>query len=173
MNEKYIQALILGTIIGFAIIIDDFIAPKQNHKMMQKHLMVKDIKKLPHWKEDSGKKIKLHETEGHEVLVFKSDDKTEEKNELKQIIKIKIDTKDGGDKETKKEIKIKVNTDDITDVNVESILKEIQNQLSDKELDKVKSKLEVAKSELESVITDFTNEVDDVDIDIELEVDSD
>ena len=173
MNEKYIQALILGTIIGFAIIIDDFTAPKQNHKMMQKHLMVKDIKKLPHWKEDSGKKIKLHETEGHEVLVFKSDDKTEEKNELKQIIKIKIDTKDSGDKETKKEIKIKVNTDDITDVNVESILKEIQNQLSDKELDKVKSKLEVAKSELESVITDFTNEVDDVDIDIELEVDSD
>ena len=56
----------------------------------------------------------------------------------------------------KKEIKIKVNTDDITDVNVESILKEIQNQLSDEELDKVKSKLEVAKSELESVITDFT-----------------
>ena len=172
MNEKYIQALILGTIIGFAIIIDDFIAPKQNHKMMQKHLMVKDIK-TPHWKEDSGKKIKLHETEGHEVLVFKSDDKTEEKNELKQIIKFKIDTKDGGDKETKKEIKIKVNTDDITGVNVESILKEIQNQLSDEELDKVKSKLEVAKSELESVITDFTNEVDDIDIDIEVEVDND
>ena len=46
MNEKYIQALIL-VIIGFAIIIDDFIAPKQNHKMMQKHLMVKDIKKAP------------------------------------------------------------------------------------------------------------------------------
>ena len=172
MNEKYIQALILGTIIGFAIIIDDFIAPKQNHKMMQKHLMVKDIK-TPHWKEDSGKKIKLHETEGHEVLVFKSDDKTEEKNELKQIFEIKIDAKDGDDKETKKEIKIKVNTDDITDVNVESILKEIQNQLSDEELDKVKSKLEVAKSELESVITDFTNEVDDIDIDIEVEVDSD
>ena len=172
MNEKYIQALILGTIIGFAIIIDDFIAPKQNHKMMQKHLMVKDIK-TPHWKEDSGKKIKLHETEGHEVLVFKSDDKTEEKNELKQIFKIKIDAKDGDDKETKKEIKIKVNTDDITDVNVESILNEIQNQLSDEELDKVKSKLEVAKSELESVITDFTNEVDDIDIDIEVEVDSD
>ena len=58
-------------------------------------------------------------------------------------------------------------------MNVESILKEIQNQLSDEELDKVKSKLEVAKSELESVITDFTNEVDDIDIDIEVEVDSD
>ena len=164
--------IIANPIIGFAIIIDDFIAPKQNHKMMQKHLMVKDIK-TPHWKEDSGKKIKLHETEGHEVLVFKSDDKTEEKNELKQIFEIKIDAKDGDDKETKKEIKIKVNTDDITDVNVESILKEIQNQLSDEELDKVKSKLEVTKSELESVITDFTNEVDDIDIDIEVEVDSD
>ena len=49
MNEKYIQALILGTIIGFAIIIDDFIAPKQNHTMTQKHLMVKDIKRRPYF----------------------------------------------------------------------------------------------------------------------------
>ena len=170
MNEKYIQALILGTIIGFAIIIDDFIAPKQNHTMMQKHLMVKDIK-TPSWKENSGKKIKLHEIEDHDVLVFKPDDKTVKKNELKQIYKIKIDTEDGDDEESKKEIRIKVNTDNITDVNVESIFEEIQNQLSNEELNKVKSKLEVAKSELKSVITDLTNELDDIDIDIEVEVD--
>ena len=170
MNEKYIQALILGTIIGFAIIIDDFIAPKQNHTMTQKHLMVKDIK-TPNWKEDSGKKIELHEIEDHDVFIFKPDDKTVKKNELKQIYKIKIDTEDGDDEESKKEIRIKVNTDNITDVNVESIFEEIQNQLSNEELNKVKSRLEVAKSELKSVITDLTNELDDIDIDIEVEVD--
>ena len=170
MNEKYIQALILGTIIGFAIIIDDFIAPKQNHTMTQKHLMVKDIK-TPNWKEDSGKKIELHKIEDHDVFIFKPDDKTVKKNELKQIYKIKIDTEDGDDEESKKEIRIKVNTDNITDVNVESIFEEIQNQLSNEELNKVKSKLEVAKSELKSVITDLTNELDDIDIDIEVEVD--
>lgn len=170
MNEKYIQALILGTIIGFAIIIDDFIAPKQNHTMTQKHLMVKDIK-TPNWKKDSGKKIELHEIEDHDVFIFKPDDKTVKKNELKQIYKIKIDTEDGDDEESKKEIRIKVNTDNITDVNVESIFEEIQNQLSNEELNKVKSKLEVAKSELKSVITDLTNELDDIDIDIEVEVD--
>ncbi|MDB3951243.1 hypothetical protein N9403_06400 [Gammaproteobacteria bacterium] len=170
MNEKYIQALILGTIIGFAIIIDDFIAPKQNHTMTQKHLMVKDIK-TSNWKEDSGKKIELHEIEDHDVFIFKPDDKTVKKNELKQIYKIKIDTEDGNDEESKKEIRIKVNTDNITDVNVESIFEEIQNQLSNEELNKVKSKLEVAKSELKSVITDLTNELDDIDIDIEVEVD--
>ena len=170
MNEKYIQALILGTIIGFAIIIDDFIAPKQNHTMTQKHLMVKDIK-TPNWKEDSGKKIELNEIEDHDVFIFKPDDKTVKKNELKQIYKIKIDTEDGDDEESKKEIRIKVNTDNITDVNVESIFEEIQNQLSNEELNKVKSKLEVAKSELKSVITDLTNELDDIDIDIEVEVD--
>ena len=170
MNEKYIQALILGTIIGFAIIIDDFIAPKQNHTMTQKHLMVKDIK-TPNWKVDSGKKIELHEIEDHDVFIFKPDDKTVKKNELKQIYKIKIDTEDGDDEESKKEIRIKVNTDNITDVNVESIFEEIQNQLSNEELNKVKSKLEVAKSELKSVITDLTNELDNIDIDIEVEVD--
>ena len=116
MNEKYIQALILGSIIGFAIIIDDYIAPKPNQKIMQKHLMVKDIRKSPKWVEDTGKEIKLHETEGHEVLVFKSDDKTVKKNELKQIIKFKIDGNDNNDKETKKDIRININTDDITDV---------------------------------------------------------
>jgi len=35
MNEKYIQAIILGSIIGFAILIDDFISPQPNPKIMQ------------------------------------------------------------------------------------------------------------------------------------------
>ena len=60
MNEKYIQALILGSYYWFAIVIDDYIAPKQIIIMMQKHLMVKDIKTSPIGK-DSGKKIDLHE----------------------------------------------------------------------------------------------------------------
>ena len=73
MNEKYIQALILGSIIGFAIVIDDYIGPKPNHRMMKKHIMIKDSKNS-NWREKSGKKINLHELEGHDVLEFKSDD---------------------------------------------------------------------------------------------------
>jgi len=52
MNEKYIQALILGSIIGFAIVIDDYIGPKPNHRMMQKHIMIKDSKNS-NWREKS------------------------------------------------------------------------------------------------------------------------
>ena len=50
INEKYIQALILGGVIGFAIVIDDFIGPKPGHKIMQKHIKVKDAKNF-NWKE--------------------------------------------------------------------------------------------------------------------------
>ena len=51
INEKYIQALILGSVIGFAIVIDDFIGPKPDHKIMQEHIRVKDAKNF-NWKEN-------------------------------------------------------------------------------------------------------------------------
>ncbi len=80
INEKYIQALILGSVIGFAIVIDDFIGPKPDHKIMQKHIKVKDAKNF-NWKEKSGKNMDLHEIENHEVFLFKSDD-----DEMKKFI---------------------------------------------------------------------------------------
>ena len=111
MNEKYIQALILGSIIGFAIVIDDYIGPKSNDKMMQKKFEVKDIKRL-HWNEDSGKKIDFNELEDHGVLIFKADNKKVNSGDLKKIFKIKIDGNDNNDEEVKKDIRIKINSDD-------------------------------------------------------------
>ena len=40
MNEKYIQALILGSLIGGAILFDDFVKPKKE-KSMKKHMIIK------------------------------------------------------------------------------------------------------------------------------------
>lgn len=40
MNEKYIQALILGSLIGGAILFDDYVKP-QKEKAMKKHMIIK------------------------------------------------------------------------------------------------------------------------------------
>ena len=40
MNEKYIQALILGSLIGGAILFDDYVKP-QKEKDMKKHMIIK------------------------------------------------------------------------------------------------------------------------------------
>ena len=171
MNEKYIQALILGSIIGFAIVIDVYIGPKSNDKMMQKKFEVKDIKRL-HWNEDSGKKIDFNELEDHGVLIFKADDKKVNSGELKKIFKIKIDGNDNNDEEVKKDIRIKINSDDMSDIDIQSIFEEIQAQLTDEEFNEVRSKLEDARSELENALTEASDQLDDVDIDIQVEVEN-
>jgi len=171
MNEKYIQALILGSIIGFAIIIDDYIGPKPNHKMIQKKFEAKDIKRL-HWNEDSDQKINFNEIEDHEVLIFKADNKKVNSGELKKIFKIKIDGNDNNDEEVKKDIRIKINSDDMSDIDIQSIFEEIQAQLTDEELNEVKSKLEDAKSALETALTEASDQLDTVDIDIQVEVEN-
>ena len=44
MNEKYIQALILGSLIGGAILFDDYVKPTKE-KTMKKHMIIKsDLK---------------------------------------------------------------------------------------------------------------------------------
>ena len=40
MNEKYIQALILGSLIGGAILFDDYVKPTKE-KTMKKHMIIK------------------------------------------------------------------------------------------------------------------------------------
>lgn len=147
MNEKYIQALILGSIIGFAIVIDDYIGPKPNHRMMQKHIMIKDSKNS-NWREKSGKKINLHELEGHDVLEFKSD------NNDKKII-------------------IKINSDDLSGLNVQSIVSEVTNavktfgeeNLTDEEIDEIKTELQDAKNEVSELL-------ENININIEVEVEN-
>jgi predicted HNH restriction endonuclease len=147
MNEKYIQALILGSIIGFAIVIDDYIGPKPNHRMMQKHIMIKDSKNS-NWREKSGKKINLHELEGHDVLEFKSDD------DDKKII-------------------IKINSDDLSGLNVQSIVSEVtdavktfgEENLTDEEIDEIKTELQDAKNEVSELL-------ENININIEVEVEN-
>jgi hypothetical protein len=146
INEKYIQALILGSVIGFAIVIDDFIGPKPDHKIMQKHIKVKDAKNF-NWKEKSGKNMDLHEIENHEVFVFKSDDDD-------------------------KKIHIKINSKDSSDLDIKSIVSEVTNaiktfgeeNLTDKEIEEIKIELENAKNEVSEVL-------ENIDIDIQVEVD--
>ena len=142
MNEKYIQALILGSIIGFAIVIDDYIGPKPNHRMMQKHVMIKGAKNSD-WIEKSGKKINLHELEGHDVLEFKSDD------DDKKII-------------------IKINSDDLSGLNVQSIVSEVtdavktfgEENLTDEEIDEIKTELQDAKNEVSELLEKINIEVE-------------
>jgi len=146
MNEKYIQALILGSIIGFAIVIDDYIGPKPNHRMMQKHIMIKDSKNS-NWREKSGKKINLHELEGHDVLEFKSDDD--------------------------KKIIIKINSDDLSGLNVQSIVSEVtdavktfgEENLTDEEIDEIRTELQDAKNEVSELL-------ENININIEVEVEN-
>jgi fructose-bisphosphate aldolase class 1 len=40
MNEKYIQAIILGSLIGGAILFDDYVKPEKE-KGMKKHMIIK------------------------------------------------------------------------------------------------------------------------------------
>ena len=146
INEKYIQALILGSVIGFAIVIDDFIGPKPDHKIMQKHIKIKDAKNF-NWKEKSGKNMDLHEIENHEVFVFKSDDD--------------------------KKIHIKINSKDSPDLDIKSIVSEVANaiqtfgdeNLTDKEIEEIKIELKNAKNEVSEVL-------ENIDINIEVEVEN-
>ena len=173
MNEKYVQALILGSIIGLAIVIDDIISPKNliNNAPISIEIIDKESK-------NSDQLIKIldslssdHKLKNHKVILLDtSDDKTMGSNELKKIFKIKIDGNEN-DEEVKKDIRIKVNTDDMSDIDIQSIFDEIQIQLSDEEYSEVKSKLEDARSELENELAAAADQLGNVDLDIQVEVD--
>jgi hypothetical protein len=174
MNEKYVQALILGSIIGLAIVIDDIISPKNLINNGPISIGIIDEKS-----KNSDQLIKIleslgsdHELKNHKVILLDTrDDKTMSSNELKKIFKIKIDGNDENEEKVKKDIRIKINTDDMSDIDIQSIFDEIQIQLSDEEYIKVKSKLEDAKSELENELAGAADQLGNVDIDIQVEVD--
>ena len=173
MNEKYVQALILGSIIGLAIVIDDIISPKNliNNAPISIEIFDEESK-------NSDQLIKIldslssdHKLKNHKVILLDTrDDKTMGSNELKKIFKIKIDGNEN-DEEVKKDIRIKVNTDDMSDIDIQSIFDEIQIQLSDEEYSEVKSKLEDARSELENELAAAADQLGNVDLDIQVEVD--
>ena len=174
MNEKYVQALILGSIIGLAIVIDDIISPKNliNNAPISIEIIDKDYKNSDQLIKildslSSDQKLKNHKV----ILLDTRDDKTMGSNELKKIFKIKIDGNDENEEEVKKDIRIKVNTDDMSDIDIQSIFDEIQIQLSDEEYSEVKSKLENARSELENELAKAADQLGNVDLDIQVEVD--
>jgi transcriptional regulator of heat shock response len=80
MKEKYIQAIILGSIIGLAIIVDDFIVPKSS-RSIERHMMMVDGK--------GAKNNQLVEAKDHSVMIFKTDD-----GNIDKKIQIKIDASD-------------------------------------------------------------------------------
>ncbi|MDC1525166.1 hypothetical protein N8502_01165 [Gammaproteobacteria bacterium] len=132
MNEKYIQAIILGSIIGLAIILDDFIAPKPSRSMDSRVMMI-DTKRPPHsmkgmkaqWKEKNGNNTELHGIEDHNVMLFKTD---------------------SGD--VHKKIKIKIESDDMEDINIEKLLDTLKTELSNDDLEAIKDKIKSATSTL-------------------------
>ena len=173
MNEKYVQALILGSIIGLAIVIDDIISPKNliNNAPISIEIIDKESKNSDQLIQILDSLSSDHKLKNHKVILLdSSDDKTMGSNELKKIFKIKIDGNEN-DEEVKKDIRIKVNTDDMSDIDIQSIFDEIQIQLSDEEYSEVKSKLEDARSELENELAAAADQLGNVDLDIQVEVD--
>ena len=67
MKDKYIQAIILGVLIGGAILLDDFVGPKDEQKMEKKVLItsgkmpeglnIDDLTKELHYKIEKGEDI--------------------------------------------------------------------------------------------------------------------
>lgn len=133
MNEKYIQAIILGSIIGMAIILDDFIGPKPG-RSMERHVMMVDGKNKPHqikdqWKAKGGKVIDQHELEDHNVMIFKTDD-------------------DGDDDGVEKKIKIKIDAGDLESIDIDKILDTLKSDLSENDLNAIKAKIKSSKMKL-------------------------
>ena len=97
MKEKYIQALILGTLIGGAIILDDFIKPNRDYRgghvmmfngdpeeMHKMHHPTKMQKKV--WKSEDGKEINLDTMSSKKhVIMLQLDDVSDIKAELDKI----------------------------------------------------------------------------------------
>lgn len=137
MKEKYIQALILGTLIGGAIILDDFIKPKRDvrgghvmmfngdleemHKMHHPKKMQKKV-----WKSEDGKEIDLDtiSSEKH-VIMLKLDDASDIQAELDKI-------------------EIEGLAEELAEIDIANLVKNIKENIADHS----KSKLEDAEIEI-------------------------
>ncbi|MEK9649410.1 MAG: hypothetical protein VW146_00520 [Gammaproteobacteria bacterium] len=137
MNEKYIQALIVGSLIGGAIILDDFLKPKPNfrgdHVMMFKGDGI-DMPKMHHpkilekrvWKDKDGEEIELSDTSSEKkVIMLKLDDDTDLEAALE---KIEIDGVAEG----------------ITKIDIEKIVNTIKNNIGDEDA-KIEVKVKIEK----------------------------
>jgi fructose-bisphosphate aldolase class 1 len=93
MNEKYIQAIILGSLIGGAILFDDYIKPEKE-RGMKKHMIIKksdykngDISEL-----EGIKKLDL--LQNMDVLEGLDLDNLESLEDVDVQIKVEVKSKD-------------------------------------------------------------------------------
>ncbi len=124
MKESYIQAIILGLLIGGAIILDDFIAPKPKKsadRVFMEHKgknSITQMKKV--WKDDTGKVYDIKE----EFLIKEDSDKGNKK------IMLKIDGDDIAERNIDVEEVIERALSEASDsVDVESIRNNLQKAL--------------------------------------------
>ena len=124
MKEAYIQAIILGLLIGGAIILDDFIGPKPKKfadRVFMEHKgknSITQMKKV--WKDDTGKVYDIKE----EFLIKEDSDKGNKK------IMLKIDGDDIAERNIDVEEVIERALSEASDsVDVESIRNNLQKAL--------------------------------------------
>lgn len=124
MKESYIQAIILGLLIGGAIILDDFIGPKPKKfadRVFMEHKgknSITQMKKV--WKDDTGKVYDIKE----EFLIKEDSDKGNKK------IMLKIDGDDIAERNIDVEEVIERALSEAADsVDVESIRNNLQKAL--------------------------------------------
>jgi len=125
MNEKYIQALIIGSLIGGAILLDDIITPKPtrgDHVMMfkadGKRMHEIHHPKMPEkriWKNKEGAEIDL-------------DDISSEKN----VFMLKLD-KDSDLEAALGEIELEGISSEIGKIEIEKIIKSVKDQVKDED----------------------------------------
>jgi hypothetical protein len=87
MNEKYIQALIIGSLVGGAIILDDIINPQNNND--RDHLMI--------FKADDDNHQEIHNDKKFKTRIIKKINNEDElqddvSSSQKEIVMIKIDS---------------------------------------------------------------------------------
>lgn len=124
MKESYIQAIILGLLIGGAIILDDFIGPKPKKfadRVFMEHKGKDSITKMKKvWKDDTGMVYDIKE----EFLIKEDSDKGNKK------IMLKIDGEDIAEKNIDVEEVIERALSEASDsIDVESIRNNLQKAL--------------------------------------------
>jgi hypothetical protein len=125
MNEKYIQALIIGSLIGGAILLDDIITPKPTRG---DHVMM--------FKADGKRMHEIHHPKVLEKRIWKNkegaeidlDDISSEKN----VFMLKLD-KDSDLEAALGEIELEGISSEIGKIEIEKIIKSVKDQVKDED----------------------------------------
>jgi len=125
MNEKYIQALIIGSLIGGAILLDDIITPKPTRG---DHVMM--------FKADGKRMHEIHHPKMLEKRIWKNkegaeidlDDISSEKN----VFMLKLD-EDSDLEAALGEIELEGISSEIGKIEIEKIIKSVKDQVKDED----------------------------------------